>query len=284
MATLLDHAGLAGTDLARMRAAFGRLGFTVTEPSDLLGRANGVIRPLGQSSAHVVFEDTYLELTAVATPSPAHHLAGYGGRYDGLQILALRTDDLAQAHARAQRAGAMPGAIAEASRPVDYGAGARCGEARFEWFAVAPGCSPEGLTCLIRHLTPALVFQPAVQRHPNGALELEAVWVVSPQPAAAAARLAELADAGSEATDWGHRVALGHGRIEFAAADSFARRFPGAHAPAAASFAGVSVRVADVGAVQRLLEAAAVPHRMASQGRIWVLPESAAGTVVEFVA
>lgn len=282
--TRLDHAGLAVGDLARVRAAFGRLGFTVTEPRDLSARANGVSRPLGQSNAHIVFEDTYLELTAVATPSPAHHLAGYGGRYEGLQILALRTDDLLQGHARAKGAGACPGAIAEARRPIDYGAGGRRGEAGFEWFAVAPGYSPEGLTCLMRHLTPELVFQSAVQRHTNGACDLEALWVVSPQPAAAAARLAELADAGTEATDWGHRVSLGHGRIEFATAASFAHCFPGARAPAAASFAGVSIRVADIGVVQRLLEAAAVPYRMAPQGGLWVPSELAAGAIIEFVA
>jgi hypothetical protein len=103
-------------------------------------------------------------------------------------------------------------------------------------------------------------------------------------PPAAAARPAELADACTEATDWGSYVCLGRARVEFANAADFTRRFSGAHAPAAASFAGLSVRVADVGAVQRLLEAAAVPYRVTPQGVLWVPPQVAAGAIIEFVA
>ena len=64
--TRLDHVGVVGRDLARLIAAYRRLGFALTEPRELLrvepesGRRSGT----GQWSCHAVFRRGYLELTA----------------------------------------------------------------------------------------------------------------------------------------------------------------------------------------------------------------------------
>ena len=286
MAALLDHAGFVGRDMTRMRAAFTRLGFSPTEPRALSRLEAGRSVPLGQSSAHIVFGDTYLELSAVETDSPTHHLAGYAGRYEGLHILALRDAELQAAHAAAARVGAAPMPIAEAAREVDYGAGSRPGLARFEWFALPQADSPEGLTCLMRHLTPELVFQPAVQRHANGALALDAVWVTSAAPEAAARRFAGWSGGRVEPAGRGFRVALGQdrGRIEVVDPQAFASHFDGAQPPAEASFAALTLRVADLAATRALLESRGVPHGSSPSGGPWVAGTEAAGAVLEFVA
>jgi hypothetical protein len=67
-----------------------------------------------------------------------------------------------------------------ASRQIEYGQ--RHGEARFRWWMLPAAEMPEGLVCYVDNTTPELVFQAAVQAHPNGALDLTAVLVNSPAP------------------------------------------------------------------------------------------------------
>ena len=98
--------------------------------------------PIGQSSAHVVFESGYVELTQIDSASRDHHLAPWVGRHFGLHILALGVDDITAAHERCRSAGVPVRDPARASRAVEYGS--RHGEARFEWFMLEPAASPEG--------------------------------------------------------------------------------------------------------------------------------------------
>jgi catechol 2,3-dioxygenase-like lactoylglutathione lyase family enzyme len=89
--TTIDHVGLVGRDIHKMVAAFRGLGFTVTEPAQLTQPdPEGNPVPLGQLSAHVIFPDTYLELTAVEHPGQGNHLDKWLARHEGLHILAFR--------------------------------------------------------------------------------------------------------------------------------------------------------------------------------------------------
>lgn len=180
----LDHVGFLGRDLEALRAAFAALGFMPTEARALMKRtADGGLAPLDQSSAHVVFEQGYVELSATNAPN---HLAQYAGAGDALVIAAFGVDDIPAAHAGCLARGVRLSAPAKAARRIEYGE--KHGEARFEWFMVEPADAPDGLVCFVRHETPELVFQPEVQQHENGAVALRELTVTASDLEASAER------------------------------------------------------------------------------------------------
>ena len=166
----IDHVGLVGPDIGATVAAFRKLGFQVTDPVELMGTAaDGTERSLGQQSAHFIFGSTYVELSEVTAPGPDHHLAAWLAGDHAIRILILRAADIAAAREHAVEAGQNPTPIGEASRRLQYADGAT---ARFRWLALPPENYPEALCGYVQHMTPALVFWPVMNAHPNGATEL----------------------------------------------------------------------------------------------------------------
>jgi len=277
----LDHVGLVGRDIGAMTAAYRRLGFAPTPPQPLMGRdpATGVAVSLQQTSAHLVLESGYIELSAVHTDSPDHHLATWLARREGMHILAFGVEDIRAAHDRCAAGGLAPRPIAQASRLIAYGG--RHGEARFEWFMLEPESSPEGLVCFVRHVTPELVFQPAVQRHPNGALALEGMYLVATDPPGLAQRLAAMTAGTWRAVPDGARVEVARGWLECLDPEALQRRFPGSAAPACPSMAGLSVRTRDLAVAARCLAATGVRAREDGR-RLWVEARDCAGCLFEF--
>jgi hypothetical protein len=274
----LDHVGMVATDMAPMLDAFRRLGFAPTEPRPLLGRdpETGETVPLGQSSAHLVFRSGYVELSAVHSASPSHHLAPWLRAGPGLHILAFGTNDTGAAHARCADQGLAPLPLRQASREIAYGE--RHGEARFEWFMLPPAATPEALVCFVRQVTPELVFQPAVQRHGNGTSALAGVYLVCDEPDALAARYAAVTGASRR----GGEVGLAGGWIRCLDPAGFEDRFPGVGTPRVPSLAGFAVRVEALDALRRRL--AAVPVAACDEpGRTWVAPADGLAAVAEFL-
>jgi len=276
---VLDHVGLVAPELDALVARYRALGFSPTEPRPLLrlDPATGASLPIGQSSAHVVLESGYVELTQIDGASRDHHLARWAARHFGLHILAIGVEDIAPAHERCTSAGVPVRAPSRAGRAIEYGS--RRGEAGFGWFMLEPAASPEGLLCVVRHETPGLVHQREVEFHPNGALALEGVYVVTAEPHDVERRLAIVtgarpAEAGS--------IALGRCWIRWLSPAGFAERFPGAHVPAAPCLAGFAVRVADLRRARAAVAPGLVAPAPAPGGGFWVDAPHAGGCVVEF--
>jgi len=80
--------------------------------------------------------------------------------------------------------------VGEASRSLRHPNGAA---ARFRWLALPPERFPEALCGYVQHLTPELVFQPAMNDHPNGAVELTGITLQTPDVEDARRRYATLA-------------------------------------------------------------------------------------------
>ncbi len=275
----LDHVGLVAPGLDALVARYRALGFSPTEPRPLLrfDPATGASLPIGQSSAHVVFESGYVELTQIDRALRDHHLGPWVRRHFGLHILAIGVEDIAAAHERCASAGVAVRAPARASRAVEYGS--RHGEARFEWFMLEPAASPEGLLCLVRHETPGLVHQREVESHANGALALEGVYIVTKEPLEVGRRLGIVTGA-RPAED--RSIALGRCWIRLLSPDGFAERFPGAHVPATPCLAGFAVRVADLRRARAAVAPGLVAPAPAPGGGFWVDAPHAGGCVVEF--
>lgn len=260
----LDHIGFLTNSLEHSIAAWRRLGFSVTSPRVLwqTGGAEALPRSLGQSSAHVMFKHTYLEITAINDADPAHHLAPWRRVVEAPAILALTAAEPVTVQHDLRAAGHAVSAPGVALRHIEYGA--HRGEARFEWFMWQYHESPEWLVCVLRHLTPELVFQSAVQEHANGALELSEVYqAVGPAPSAGL-RFASAAD--------GVRL-LSEGEF-----DEWLELDGTAAAVNAATMARVALRVVvrDIAVARAGLQAAGVAWAQTAQG-LRIAPEDAGG-------
>jgi hypothetical protein len=99
-----------------------------------------------------------------------------------LHILALGVADVAAQCAASKAAGLPVTVPARATRAIEYGS--RHGEARFEWAMLDATFTPEGLICWVHNLTPELVYQNEVMRHPNGASALAELWIETRDPEA----------------------------------------------------------------------------------------------------
>jgi len=162
----IDHIGIAIRDLGAEVAAWRAQGFLVSDPVALFSTEGGVLRPLGQTSAHVIFANGYVELSA-PVPGAGNHLEPYlAAAGEGVRILVHATDDIAGAQAAcpdspaprlSTRMVALPGAAVEA---------------RFLWFPLALPTLPDVLCAVVAHQTPDVVYHPALWDHPNGLTQI----------------------------------------------------------------------------------------------------------------
>lgn len=281
MASVLDHIGIVGPDLAALEADFARLGFLVAPRCELVALdAAGAATPLGQHNSHLVFDDTYVELTAVHGDLSAHHLRDAIARYWGLHIIVMRTQDASAEQARLARQGSAVPPPALAARHVAYPGGA--GLARFRWFRVPETEFPEAFLCAVEHLDPGLVFDAQLNAHPNGAHALHSVTVMTDRPEAAAKRLAAIVEAAPQTVGNGIRVPASPPCIEFMNAKALADRFGGISPPAPPWLAAFSVTCRDLDRAGRYLRDGGVGLHQAAD-RIWTPPEAGGGVIVEFI-
>ena len=257
----LDHVGYVGADLAELVRGARRLGLMATEPEALLTRNNatGKVDSLQQQSCHVVMPASYLELTAVASEDPAHHLAAWRSRGTGAHILALGAVDLEGVWQQCALAGLRPTAIARARRPIRYGA--THGDAEFDWFMLPATVFSAALLCVVRNRTPSLVYQVDVMEHPLRPIALDEVSIVVSNPARTLARqLSWLGDADLIQED-GCEIPLQVGRVSLlsaaAAGMRWGERFAGPRW-AAGGLAAVILRVADLALAHKYLQSAGV--------------------------
>ena len=184
----LDHVGVLGPDIRALVEEFRDLGFNVVGPEELKAvDADGVERSLNQHSAHVMFADSYIELTSVTRATPDHHLAAYLRPPWGLRLLILGSDDIDSSRARAESNGLAPGAVQHAQREIQYGSG---GTARFRWFALPSEGGGEALVACAQHDTPERVFQPVACAHRNSATTITTLYARDSETTALLAPLA----------------------------------------------------------------------------------------------
>jgi hypothetical protein len=220
-----------------------QLGFTPT----VLARhgtagPDGVIRSTGTGNRCIMLGQGYLKLIAVVDPSrPSATIARFLARHAGIHILTFATPDAGAALHRLRRAGLDTELIAS-SRAADPAApdGA---QARFERLAITAAVPR---LQLLRHLTPELVWQPRFLRHPNHAVALEAVIVVSDAPAEFAAMLSRVAGV-AVAPDplGGYAMALGQGWVRVVPSDAARAMLPGVDIGCSPFAAGLVLRTDD---------------------------------------
>ncbi len=170
----LDHVGFLGPAIDALVQDFTALGFRILGPAPLEAvDADGRARPLGQSSAHIMFEDSYIELTAVTRAGPDHHLAPWLAKPPGIRLLLLQTDQARDTAARLAASGVPVTAVAGATRRLTYG---NRGPVAFSWFALEGSPLPGTLAAFVQHHDRAAVFAPEVRTHPNTVTGITALY------------------------------------------------------------------------------------------------------------
>lgn len=279
----IDHAFILVQDLLSARDRFARFGFTLS-PRGLHSAERGT------ANHTIVFRNDYLELLGIALDTPLN-----GGqrellrqRGEGLHAVACRTVAAAtEAKFALAEIGIATRTPTAFSRPVALpGGGERL--AAFETLNFDAAEVPQGLCFICQHKTPDMVWRPELQAHPNGALEIDSILVVSETAEVSARRFARLFASGSvTSAEGGWRVSTGvrSARLLFLDPASAARAYAGGllDGTPRGALAGVRIRVRSIAHAGKLLVAADVPARATARG-LAIPAAEAGGCLLEFTA
>lgn len=280
----LDHLVIGVADLDAAGAFFENLGFRV-------GARNR--HPWGTENRIVQFPGAFLELITVGDPKlippPAPHRFSFGAfvrdalaRGEGMSMLVLESRDSAGDADGFRRAGIgdfEPFFFERQARRPDGSEVRVAFTLAFAENRAAPEC---GFFLCQQH-EPQNFWNPAFQRHENGASGLAAVFLVTAEPAGQAAFLEAYSGAATFATpEAGLRLPLPRGRIEVLTPEAAAALLDQeATAQEQPGFAGFAVTVPDLGQVETQLSAHGVAHRR-SGARLIVPARAAFGCAIVF--
>jgi len=281
----LDHLVIGVRDLDAAGAFYQALGFTV-------GARNR--HPWGTENRIVQFPGSFLELITVADaqaiPAPAPGRFSFGSfvrdaleRAEGMSMLVLESSDAAADHAAFAAAGIggfEPFSFERKARRPD---GSEVRVAFSLAFAADPAAPDCGFFVCQQH-EPQNFWNPAFQRHANGATELSAAILVAAAPERHRAFLAAFTGSGDvfEGNE-DYVVDLPRGRLDVLDAEAATAIYRVPPDPAPASFLGFCVSVPDLDALKARLEEAAIPFDAGEDSdRVIVPPEAAMGCVIAF--
>ncbi len=276
----IDHIGIVASDLSVLESRYRSMGFLVAPRCELVAISNdGSLKPLNQHNSHLVFNRTYVELTAVTGDLKGHHLEQALSRYFGFHIVALLADNAALEHERLSAFGPWADGIGVAGRSIDYPSGSGMG--RFKWFRIPDQHAPEAFFCYVEHLTPDLVFDRLLNDHPNGAHELHEVVLCTQAPRSSAERLAKICGTSAEETNRGILLKMHQGAIRIVGPNLGQVEYGEAPMPALPFALGFSVLTRDLNRTRAYLETAGFRTRDAQQALL-VEPEQAGQPLVGF--
>jgi catechol 2,3-dioxygenase-like lactoylglutathione lyase family enzyme len=291
MRRVLDHVGVAVADLERGRAAFARLGFTLTSRSLHAGARTpgGPVEPMGSGNHCAMLETGYLEIIGLTDPTRPNSVKDLVARYEGPHIVAIGVDDADAASAELVRLGAPVEAPRALERDAPWGPDEReTRRAKFRNLYVDRERFPEARFLFIEHLTRDVLWQPHLLAHPNGVVALEAVYFIADDVRATASKFATLfaPEAIIDSTKKALPLALDRGTIWVTDATSWRARTPGAFAPPAPAPAGFGLRVRSLDASRAYFASKGIAMQPGATGTstsFWIAPEEACGAAIQFI-
>jgi len=265
----IDHLVLAVRELDAACAFYEQLGFKLTPQAQ---------HPFGTGNRLAQLDSDFLEIVSVTKPEDLiEHQDGvfsfgafnrdYLNKRDGMSMIALKSDGWQQDRQTFSSAGfdlSEPFTFSRLARQPD-GSDVKVG---FDLTFVPDAGLPDAVffTCDHQH-EPEFFYKPEFQKHDNGALAVDEVFMVCEDPANVDAFLA--------------RLYGGTSNISVSTVEQLDARFPG-HDPVSVSgdavFAGYRIRVSDLGITRSVLNSAGVKFANKSES-LWL---SAYGTIIEF--
>jgi len=286
MKRAIDHLVLDVRDLEAARAAYARLGFTLTPRAQ---------HPFGTANSLVQLQGNFLELLAVADPAairpaaPGHFSfaefnRAFLAKREGMSMLVFASKD-----ARGDRSEFLARGL-QTYEPFDFERKAKLPDGSevtvgFSLAFVTEPRMPDAAFFVCQQHAPQHFWKPDYQRHPNGARAVVAVTMLASDPAGYAEFFGRLVEQGAVTKSEGAlEVALEGGTLSVLDATRLGQRFPGVRLRDVLRkpyFAGYTVEVADLAATEALLQRNGVVFTR-SGGRLHVAAEHAFGTVIEF--
>jgi len=273
VSTRLDHLGLISTDVAQLSALYRKLGFDVSDAVELTTDDNG----LGQDSAHLMFENSYLELTAPHSNHPDHHLAPYLNRHPGCHSLGMQHGPADAGAAFYDEAGFEAVEIHHSERE------AHGGTAKFKRFQLPEEFCDGAFSFAVEHLTPDLVYTGQPQAHANQVTDLISATMVVDDMEASFSQFAKLPGSDLLTFAIGRIVILGEHRLIFVEPSGFNALFADVDLKPSPYCAAMAVRTTSLQAVKDLLSQNGVPYRPWGELAVWVHPDYTGGPVLQFM-
>jgi hypothetical protein len=281
----IDHLVLCVHDLDAARRVYERLGFALTPKA---------LHPFGTANSLVQLQGNFLELLAVADRNlikvvgkGEFTFAAFNERFlaerEGMSMLVFASDDARRDQREFAAAGLDTYAPFDFSRRAVLPDGSAV-TVGFSLAFVTERRMPDAAFFVCQQHAPQYFWKPEYQRHRNGALAVDEVVMVAPDPASFANFFAKLQPGGAlERRDSGFRVETARGAVTVLDPAAFLARFPdgGALAQGTPHFAAYRLRVADLAMTEALLRTSGVAaHRRGAT--IQIGPAESFGVILEF--
>jgi len=280
----IDHLVLCVNDLKKARSVYEALGFTMTPIAQ---------HPFGTGNTLVQMDGCFLEVLAVTQPGDiteadgAHFsFAAFNRDFlksrEGMSMLVLDSTDEVADRSEFLDKGLHVYAPFEFQRLAKQPDGSEHTVGFSLTFISDPSLADLGFfTC--KQWRPDLFWKPDYQQHANGALSIDEVFVITPEPSQGAAFLAAFADGVVEDSGTGVlKVKTARGSLGLYTPHAFEARFPGALPQAATTapcFGGYSINVRDSKTVEELWPAAGLSVQNTAGVR-WLHPDQGLGCVI----
>lgn len=270
----IDHAIVGVRDLEQAKAAFEALGFRTTPRGRHVG--------WGTANYCLMFDQDYVELLGIVDAKQfTNGLDTFLDRQEGLLSVALTTRDPEATRIAWRAADLSASEVKDLGRLLEPDV-----ELRFQNVMLDPGSTAGVPIFACAHLTPESMRQPGWSEHPNGAIGIKAITVVTDSPHDFVEPMAKVfGEPNLTETDNTLAVHTGHGVLLIATPDDLDMLHPELKADVATdqpSLAVLNLRVRDLDGTARWLEQTNIPFQREASGAIGVGAEHASGVMLEF--
>ena len=275
--TGIDHTLVGVRDLEAARAAWQKLGFTLTTRGRHIGWGTG--------NYCIMLEQGYIELLGILDPAQfTNNLDKFLAEREGLLGLAFHSRDNDQTARWLAADGFTPDGPKDLKRALELAEGEVL--PAFRLLFLPPQETPGLRAFFCQHLTPDLIRPAYWLVHAIRAVSLKAVITVVERPGDLAAAYARLFGADAVSADGDSlRVDCGEGELLFVTHDTLQRLYPDIDLPRQSGpwIAAMRIGVLILADAADYLDYKGVTFTTTARGMA-VLPDQANGAIVEFVA
>lgn len=253
----LDHVGHFVPDQEAASRAMARAGF---QPTPVSIQYNPDGSPMGTGNITAMLSRGYIEVLfqAADTPLGREFQAALAGNA-GVHLANFAVVDAEAHHRRLGEAGFAMRPLVQFQRPVGTETGP--GIAAFTVVRLERGAMPEGRIQILTHRTEDTVWQKRWLNHPNGALALSDVVVVSPDIDEAAARFSRFTERQARPTRHGRAIVLDRGQVNIVTQAAFTAMLPEIAVPRLPFLGAYAIRVRSLTLTESLLRREGLPMR-----------------------
>jgi len=278
----LDHIVVTVHDMDEATSNYQRMGFLTTPR---------MYHPFGSANNLMMFKTNFLEILGIVSPADVEGIGALIQKLldqrEGVSHFALQTQDAEADRREFEEKGLHPSDVSHFTRPVTLPDGSSL-NAEVSVCVFEQSDTPRVMMFVSQQHVAEAVWVPEWQVHPNGAEDVQSVYIVSQNPVAEfEERFSSLF--GREAVQRGDGsliAELPNGKIIVRTPEQYLRYFEDAKLTVEdvlPYIAAISVRVRDVAVVEQRMAKNGLSGIYLGHGSLLVPPELANGVAIEFV-